>query len=187
MKKTAKVLLAVLAAGASVSAAAVAVKKYGGRKKYICKENLFREDEYYPEDEPMGDEYILTPEEEAELTGIDDRDMGIMKDDEPVPVCRRGKYLTADEADFVRFMLKGIENIGTLMDEKVSDIERICRRHTTSAEKVTDIRNLCFDRDDSKELLGLCINDIREVLSGGFPADYFEYIQDRKEGYSDGE
>ena len=121
----------------------------------------------------------------------------IMNDDEPDmdefmekhtdPIRRKGTYLTADQVDFIRFMLRGITNIGIIMDGRISDVERICRRHITAAEKVTDIRNLCFEHDDSKDLLDLCTSDIREILSGGYPHDYFDYVKDRKDGKYDGE
>lgn len=198
MKKAVKMLMGIVAAGAFVSAVALAVKKHrDSRKKYICDEC---EDEYFDEGTDDFDEYHLTPEEEEELISADDYDYGTdellseggetdmekFMEEHTAPV-RRGTYLTADQVDFIRFMMKGISNIGTIMDGRISDVERICRRHITASEKVTDIRNLCFEHDDSKDLLDLCISDIREILSGGFPHDYFDYIHDRKEGNSYGE
>ena len=196
MKKAVKVLLGIVAAGAAASAAAVAVKRHRNRREdFIFEEDdPFEEDEEYSEDDLGEDEYRLTPEEEEELISTDDYDMGITKDedlscndDATVPTRRIGKYITANQADFIDFMLKGIENIGTIMDGRISDVERICRRHITAAEKVNDIRNICLNHDDSRDLLNLCLNDIREILSGGFPHDYFDYIHDRKEGNSYGE
>ena len=200
MKKAVKVLLGIAAVGATASAVALAVKKYrDSKKKYVCDEC---EDDYFDEDpDDFDDEYHLTPEEEEELISIDDYDFGAEEfssdDDEPDmdefmekhtdPVRRKGTYLTADQVDFIRFMLRGITNIGIIMDGRISDVERICRRHITAAEKVTDIRNLCFEHDDSKDLLDLCTSDIREILSGGYPHDYFDYVKDRKDGKYDGE
>ena len=200
MKKAVKVLLGIAAAGATASAAALAVKKYrNSKKKYVCDEC---EDDYFDEEtDDFDDEYHLTPEEEEELISTDDYDFGadeFLSEDEALdmddfmekhtdPVIRKGTYLTADQVDFIRFMMRGIANIGTIMNGRISDVERICRRHITASEKVTDIRNLCFEHDDSKELLDLCISDVREVLSGGYPHDYFDYVKDRKDGKYDGE
>ena len=200
MKKAVKVLLSIAAAGTTASAAALAVKKFReSRKKYVCDEC---EDDYFDEEpDDFAEEYRLTPEEEEELISTDDYDFGAEElfsgDEKPdmdefmekytSPVRRRGTYLTADQLDFIRFMMRGLANIGTIMDGRISDVERICRRHITASEKVTDIRNLCLEHDDSKELLELCINDIREVLSGGYPHDYFDYVKDRKDGKYDGE
>ena len=200
MKKAVKVLLGIAAAGATASAAALAVKKYrDSKKKYVCDEC---EDDYFDEEtDDFDDEYHLTPEEEEELISTDDYDFGadeFLSEDEALdmddfmekhtdPVIRKGTYLTADQVDFIRFMMRGIANIGTIMNGRISDVERICRRHITASEKVTDIRNLCFEHDDSKELLDLCISDVREVLSGGYPHDYFDYVKDRKDGKYDGE
>ncbi len=200
MKKAVKVLLGIAAAGASVSAAALAVKKYrDSKKKYVCDEC---DDDYFDdESDDFDEEYHLTPEEEEELISTDDYEFGaedfLSDEEEPdmekfmeehsASVRRRGTYLTADQVDFIRFMLRGITNIGIIMDGRISDVEKICRRHITAAEKVTDIRNLCFEHDDSKELLDLCTNDIREILSGGYPHDYFDYVKDRKDGKYDGE
>ena len=196
MKKAVKVLLGIAAVGAT----ALAVKKYrDSKKKYVCDEC---EDDYFDEDpDDFDDEYHLTPEEEEELISTDDYDFGtgeFLSEDEALdmddfmekhtdPVRRKGTYLTADQVDFIRFMMRGIANIGTIMNGRISDVERICRRHITASEKVTDIRNLCFEHDDSKELLDLCISDVREVLSGGYPHDYFDYVKDRKDGKYDGE
>lgn len=203
MKKAVKVLLGIVAAGAAASAAVVAVKKHRNRHEDFVfeKDDPFEEDEEYSEDDLGDDEYSLTPEEEEELIVTDDYDFGtdapLAEDDDSdmdrfieehtAPVRRRGTYLTADQVDFIRFMMKGISNIGTIMDGRISDVERICRRHITAAEKVNDIRNLCLEHDDSKDLLDLCISDIREVLSGGYPHDYFDYVKDRKDGKCDGE
>ena len=200
MKKAVKVLLGIAAAGATASAAALAVKKYrDSKKKYVCDEC---EDDYFDEEpDDFDEEYHLTPGEEEELISTDDYDFGadeFLSEDEALdmddfmekhtdPVIRKGTYLTADQVDFIRFMMRGIANIGTIMNGRISDVERICRRHITASEKVTDIRNLCFEHDDSKELLDLCISDVREVLSGGYPHDYFDYVKDRKDGKYDGE
>ena len=203
MKKAVKVLLGIVAAGAAASAAAIAVKKHRNRHESFAfeEDDPFEEDEECSEDD-LGDyEYTLTPEEEEELISIDDYDFGgegFPFEDEgsdmdrfmekhTAPVVKRGTYLTADQVDFISFMMKGISNIGTIMDGRISDVERICRRHITAAEKVNDIRNLCLEHDDSKDLLDLCISDIREVLSGGYPHDYFDYVKDRKDGKCDGE
>ena len=200
MKKAVKVLLGIAAVGATASAAALAVKKYrDSKKKYVCDEC---EDDYFDEEpDDFDEEYHLTPEEEEELISTDDYDFGadeFLSEDEALdmddfmekhtdPVIRKGTYLTAEQVDFIRFMMRGIANIGTIMNGRISDNERICRRHITASEKVTDIRNLCFEHDDSKELLDLCISDVREVLSGGYPHDYFDYVKDRKDGKYDGE
>ena len=45
MKKAVKVLLGIAAAGASVSAAALAVKKYrDSKRKYVCDDDYFDEE-----------------------------------------------------------------------------------------------------------------------------------------------
>ena len=196
MKKAVKVLLGIAAAGAVASATVAAVTK---KRRTRSEDFVFEEDD--PFDDDSDDEYTLTPEEEEELISTDDYDFGAEEfssdDDEPDmdefmekhtdSVRRKGTYLTADQVDFIRFMLRGITNIGIIMEGRISDVERICRRHITAAEKVTDIRNLCFEHDDSKDLLDLCTSDIREILSGGYPHDYFDYVKDRKDGKYDGE
>lgn len=195
MKKAVKVLHGIVAAGASASAAALAVKKYMDSKKvYVCDEDEEddSEDEDIFGDDPLGDDtYDFGNDDQVSspyeyLSEEEMLDMGSLTDEDDVSV-RMGKYLTADQVDFIGFMLKGITNIGTIMDGRISDVDRICRRHITAAEKVSDIRNLCFEHDDSKDLLDLCVNDIREVLSGGYPHDYFDYVKDRKDGKYDGE
>ena len=163
MKKAVKVLLGIAAVGATASAAALAVKKYrDSKRKYVCDEC---DDDYFDEEQDdFDEEYHLTPEEEEELISTDDYDFGteelLSEDEEPDmdefmekhtdPVRRKGTYLTADQVDFIRFMLRGITNIGIIMEGRISDVERICRRHITAAEKLTDIRNLCFEHDDDK-------------------------------------
>ena len=197
MKKAVKVLLGIAAVGAVASAAVAVVTK---KRRIKSEDFVFEEDDPF-EDDDSDDEYTLTPEEEEELISTDDYDFGteeLLSEDEESdmdefmekhtdPVRRKGTYLTADQVDFIRFMLRGITNIGIIMDGRISDVERICRRHITAAEKVTDIRNLCFEHDDSKDLLDLCTSDIREILSGGYPHDYFDYVKDRKDGKYDGE
>ena len=196
MKKAVKVLLGIAAVGAVASAAVAVVTK---KRRNRSEDFVFEEDDPFEDD--SDDEYTLTPEEEEELISTDDYDFGteelLSEDGEPDmdefmekhtdPIRSRGTYLTADQVDFIRFMLRGITNIGIIMDGRISDVERICRRHITAAEKVTDIRNLCFEHDDSKDLIDLCTSDIREILSGGYPHDYFDYVKDRKDGKYDGE
>ena len=80
MKKAVKILLGIAAAGASVSAAALAVKKYrDSKRKYVCDEC---DDDYFDEEpDDFDEEYHLTPEEEEELISTDDHDFGASDDD----------------------------------------------------------------------------------------------------------
>ena len=171
MKKAVKVLLGIVTAGASASAAALAVKKYrDSRKKYICDEC----EEDYSDD--FDDEYHLSPEEEEELVSTDDHDFGTSDDDYYLGMCDGGASLDEEETDFVRYLLDGINNVGYLMNSRYEDIERICRRRNiTATEKFEQIRAICQAGKENYELIGGCIEDIKDIIDGKYPDDYWEF------------
>ena len=180
MKKAVKILLGIAAAGASVSAAALAVKKYrDSKKKYVC------DDDYFDE------EYHLTPEEEEELISTDDHDFGA-SDDDYYP----GKYadisiLEKEEVAFIKYILEGIRNVGYLMNVKFEDIERLCRRRNISnAEKLEQIRAICTAGKDNNDLLNGCVEDISDMVSENTPEDFWDFLEDytkKKEDENDAE
>ena len=190
MKKAVKVLLGIAAAGASVSAAALAVKKYRDSKKmYVCDEC---DDDYFDdESDDFNEEYHLTPEEEEELISTDDHDFGA-SDDDYYP----GKYadisiLEKDEVAFIKYILEGIRNVGYLMNVKFEDIERLCRRRNISnAEKLEQIRAICMAGKDNNDLLDGCVEDISDMVSENTPEDFWDFLEDytkKKEDKNDAE
>lgn len=165
MKKAVKVLLGIAAAGASVSAAALAVKKYrDSKKKYVCDEC---DDDYFDdESDDFDEEYHLTPEEEEEL-------------------------ISTEEVAFIKYILEGIRNVGYLMNEKFEDIERLCRRRNISnAEKLEQIRAICMAGKDNNDLLDGCVEDISDIVSENTPEDFWDFLEDytkKKEDENDAE
>ena len=190
MKKAVKVLLGIVAAGASVSAAALAVKKYrDSKRKYVCDEC---DDDYFDEEpDDFDEEYHLTPEEEEELISTDDHDFGA-SDDDYYP----GKYadisiLEKEEVAFIKYILEGIRNVGYLMNVKFEDIERLCRRRNISnAEKLEQIRAICMAGKDNNDLLDGCVEDISDMVSENTPEDFWDFLEDytkKKEDENDAE
>ena len=98
----------------------------------------------------------------------------------------QGIYLTADEAGFLKYILEGIENIGILTDSRIAEVEKLARkRKIPHTDRIREIKNACEGWDSDRELLQQCINDIREVLEGGFPEDFLEYVSDSQAAGSD--
>lgn len=191
MKKVAKVLLGIAAAGASVSAAALAIKKYrDSRKKYLCDEY---KDDYFDEahDDVCDEEYHLTPEEEEELIGMDDYEFAASDDDYYPGKCDDISILEKDEVAFIKYILEGIRNVGYLMNAKFEDIERLCRRRNISnAEKLEQIRAICLAAKDNNDLMDSCIEDISGMVSENTPEDFWEFMEDytnKKEDDKDAE
>ena len=180
MKKSVKVLLSLLAAGASVSAVTLAVKKHSGR----CGKPAY---EGTPEDGFGEDEECFPDlEEEYEPDGTDEYGLADTDGDGNPAAQRHGTYLTADEADFLRYILEGIGNIVTLTGYRLDDIGRLARkRKITNAERIREIGKICAGWNDDRELLERCINDIGEVLGGSYPADFFEYMDRGQDGSND--
>ena len=97
-----------------------------------------------------------------------------------------GIYLTANEAGFVRYILEGIENIGIITDNRIAGVEKLTRkRKISNADRIREIKNACEGWNSDRELFQQCINDIREVLEGGFPNDLVEYINSSRMADSD--
>lgn len=174
MKKNVKVLMAVFAAGAAACATTAAVKKYmDKRKKYCCAES--------EEEDCLGDEdYSFTPEEEAEIDGLNDYDSSVSEDGD---CC----FFQSDAA-FIRYMLEGIRNVSAVMKARTEDVERIIRRRNISnAEKVSEIQHLCSQYEDNLNLINRCAEDVDCMFDGKIPDDYFDYIvKHDKEEKSDG-
>lgn len=165
MKKAVKVMMAVLAAGATVSALILAVKKYRSKRKKYSYGNCGKED-IFGDDE----EYAFTPGEEDELDGMDEYDPS---DSHEEGDC----YLLKDEVAFVKYMLDGIKNVGTILNARVEDIERLARRRNiAAADKVSEIRCLCLQNEDNRELMNHCIEDIVSLIDGKTPDDYYDFI-----------
>lgn len=171
MKKTGKILLSAIAAGAAVSAAAFMAKKNGGGCQKpasdVNPEDGFWEDgEYFPE-----------PEEESAAAGNDGPAPLAVHGEEKPAAHGHGICLTADEAGFLRYILDGIGNVLFLTDCRIADIGKLARkRKITNTDRIREIRNACEGWDSDRELLEQCVNDVREVLEGGFPEDLLEYI-----------
>ncbi|MBP3265973.1 MAG: hypothetical protein J6L84_03380 [Clostridiales bacterium] len=196
MKKAVKVLLGIVAAGASASAAAIAVKKYrDSRKKYICDEC----EEDYSDD--FDGEYHLTPEEEEELLSTDDYDFGaednsVKTDEENIPEYKKlgmdyeVSILEPVDVAFAKYMLEGIRNIGRIMYGRMEDIERLTRRRNISnSDKLNQIRHLCAQNKENYELLCRCADDVEGTVCEKIPDDFWEFYSDyeEREGNSDGE
>ena len=175
MKKTGKILFGMPAAGAAISAAAFAVKKHNDR----CGKPV-------PDMEPddgFWEEYFPGQEEgvpsESDAPGSADMDG-------EENTAARGIYLTASEAGFLRYILEGIENIGIITDNRIAGVEKLTRkRKISNADRIREIKNACEGWNSDRELLQQCINDIREVLEGGFPNDLVEYINSSRTADSD--
>lgn len=172
MKKTGKILFSMAAAGASISAAAFAVKKYHDR----CGKPA----SVMEPDDGFWEEYFSN-QEESEPSGSDGS--GSPDVDREENPAARGIYLTANEAGFLRYILEGIENIGILTDSRIAGVEKLSRkRKISNTDRIREIKNACEGWNSDRELLQQCINDIREVLEGGFPNDLVEYISSRTAG-----
>ena len=176
MKKTGKILFSMAAAGAAISAAAFAVKKYNDR----CGKPA-------PDMEPddgFWEEYFSN-QEESGTSGSDGSGSPTADGEEKNPAAR-GIYLTANEAGFLRYILEGIENIVILTDNRIAGVEKLTRkRKISNTDRIREIKNACEGWNSDSELLGQCINDIREVLEGGFPNDLAEYINSSRTAGSD--
>ena len=199
MKNAVKVLLGIAAAGASVSATALAVKKYrDSKKKYVCDEC---EDDYFDEDpDDFDDEYHLTPEEEEELISTDDYDFGAegnttnteesnIPEYEKVGMDYEVSILTPVNVAFAKYMLEGVRNIGRIMYGRIDDIERLSRRRNISnADKLNQIRHLCAQNKENYELLCRCADDVEGTVCEKIPDDFWEFYEDyEREGKYDGE
>ena len=183
MKKAVKVLLGIAAAGASASAAALAIKKYrDGHKKYTdgC-------DDFFTEEDPdtdFDDDYDFPPEEEESLIGTDDSDTAEGDDTASNMV-----VLDKDGVAFIKYLADGIKSVAYLLDARNEDIERLIRRRNISnADKLAQIRALCAAGRDNVDLLNGCAEDISDVVSEKIPEDFWEFIMnDNKEDMEDGE
>ena len=202
MKKAVKVLLGIAAAGATASAAALAVKKYkNSRKKYVCNEFDECEDDYFDEEpDDFDDEYHLTPEEEEELISTDDYDFGAegnptnteesnLPEYEKVGMDYEVSILTPVNVAFAKYMLEGVRNIGRIMYGRIDDIERLSRRRNISnADKLNQIRHLCAQNKENYELLCRCADDVEGTVCEKIPDDFWEFYEDyEREGKYDGE
>jgi len=176
MKKTGKILFSMVAAGAAISAAVSAVKKYHDR----CGKS---EPDIEPDD-GFWEEYFSNQENES-VPSESDESASPAVDREKTPAAQ-GIYLTADESGFLRYILEGIENIGILTDSRIAEVEKLARkRKIPNTDRIREIKNACEGWDSDRELLEQCIKDIREVLEGGFPKDFLEYISDSQTADSD--
>ena len=199
MKKEVKVLLGIAAVGTSVSAVALAVKKYrDSKKKYVCDEC---EDDYFDEEpDDFDDEYHLTPEEEDELISTDDYDFGAegnptnteesnIPEYEKVGMDYEVSILTPVNVAFAKYMLEGVRNIGRIMYGRIDDIERLSRRRNISnADKLNQIRHLCAQNKENYELLCRCADDVEGTVCEKIPDDFWEFYEDyEREGKYDGE
>ena len=118
MKRTGKILFSMAAAGAAISAAAFAAKKYNDR----CGKPA-------PDMEPddgFWEEYFSN-QEESGTSGSDGSGSPTADGEEKNPAAR-GIYLTANEAGFLRYILEGIENIGILTDSRIAGVEKLTDR-----------------------------------------------------------
>lgn len=176
MKRTGKILFGMAAAGAAISAAAFAVKKYNDRCGKPASD--------MEPDDGFWEEYFSN-QEESGTSGSDGPGSPTADGEEKNPAAR-GIYLTANEAGFLRYILEGIENIGILTDSRIAGVEKLARkRKISNTDRIREIKNACEGWDSDGELLGQCINDIREVLEGGFPNDLVEYINSSRTAGSD--
>ena len=117
MKKTGKILFSMAAAGAAISAAAFAAKKYNDR----CGKPV-------PDMEPddrFWEEYFSS-QEESVPSGSDGP--GSADADGEENTAARGIYLTANEAGFLRYILEGIENIAIITDSRIAGVEKLARK-----------------------------------------------------------
>ena len=170
MRKAVKVMMAVLAAAATASAFTLQVKEYRSKRKKYSYDDCGEKD-IFGDDE----EYAFTSEEEDELFGMDEYDSGDSHDEGDC-------YLLKDEVDFVKYMLDGVKNVGTIMNARVDDIERLSRRRNIAAEdKVSEIRCLCLQNADNQELMNHCIEDIVSMMDGKTPDDYYDFILHKEE------
>jgi hypothetical protein len=175
MKRTGKILFGMAAAGAAITAATFAVKKYNDRcgkpASDMEPDDGFWE-EYFPNQEgsePSGSDGPGSPDVDGE--------------ENPAA---RGIYLTANEAGFLRYILEGIENVEILTDSRIAGVEKLTRkRKISNTDRIREIKNACEGWNSDRELLRQCINDIREVLEGGFPNDLVEYINSSRTAGSD--
>ena len=176
MKRTGKILFSMAAAGTAISVAAFAVKKYNDR----CGKPA---SDMEPDDR-FWEEYFSN-QEESGTSGSDGPGSPTADGEEKNPAAR-GIYLTANEAGFLRYILEGIENIGIITDSRIAGAEKLSRkRKISNTDRIREIKNTCEGWDSDRELLGQCINDIREVLEGGFPNDLAEYINSSRTAGSD--
>lgn len=175
MKKTGRILFSMAAAGAAISAAAFTVKKYNER----CGKSVSGMEP----DDGLWEEYF--PNQEESVPSESDRFASPAVDGEDNPAAQ-GIYLTADEAGFLRYILDGIDNIGILTDSRIAEVGKLARkRKIPNTDRIREIKNACEGWDSDRELLQQCINDIREVLKGGFPDDFLEYISSSRTAGSD--
>lgn len=175
MKRTGKILFGMAAAGAAISAAAFAIKKYNDRCGKPASD--------MEPDDGFWEEYF-SGQKENEPSGSDGT--GSPATDGEENPAARGIYLTADEAGFLRYILEGIENIGIITDSRIAGVEKLSRkRKISNTDRIREIKNACEGWDSDRELLQQCINDIREVLEGGFPNDLAEYINSSRTAGSD--
>lgn len=166
MKKTGKILFSMAAAGAAVSAAAFAVKKYHDR----CGKSAPDEES----EEEFWEEYFSNQEESVPSESDESGSSAVDGEENPAS---QGIYLTAEKAAFLRYILEGIENIGIITDSRITRVEKLARkRKIPNTERIREIKNICEGWNSDRELLQQCINDIREVLEGGYPDDFLEYI-----------
>lgn len=167
MKKTGKILFSMAMAGAAISVVA-----------FMAKKHTVRHGKPAPDTEP---DDVFEKDKEYFPDFLRD-DFGV---EEENPMAQ-GIYLTADEAGFLRYILEGIENIGILTDSRIVEIEKLARkRKIPHTDRIRDIKNACEGWNSDRELLQQCINDIREVLEGGFPEDFLEYVSDSQMAGSD--
>lgn len=167
MKRTGKILFSMAAAGAAISAAA-----------FMAKKHTVRHGKPAPDTEPND---VFEKNEEYFPDFLQDG-FGV---EEETPA-EQGIYLTADEAGFLKYILEGIENIGILTDSRIAEVEKLARkRKIPHTDRIREIKNACEGWDSDRELLQQCINDIREVLEGGFPEDFLEYVSDSQAAGSD--
>lgn len=171
MKKTGKILLSIIAAGTAVSAVAFIAKKNGGGcgkpvSDVNPEDGFWEDEEYFPE-----------PEGESIDAGSDGHASPAVHGEEKPAAHGKGVYLTADEAGFLRYILEGIGNVLFLTDCRIADIGKLARkRKIPNTDRIREIKNACEGWDSDRELLEQCVNDVREVLDGGFPKDFIEYI-----------
>jgi len=169
MKKTGKILFSMAAAGAAISAAAFAVKK--------CRDRCGKSAPDIELDDEFWEEYFSNQEESVPSGSDESASPAVDEEENPA---EHGIYLTADRAGFLRYILEGIENIGILTDIRFAGVEKLARkRKISNTERIREIKNACEGWNSDRELLQQCINDIREVLEGGFPDDFVEYISSR--------
>jgi hypothetical protein len=175
MKTTGKILFSMAAAGAAIFAAVSAVKKHNDRRGKS-------EPDMEPDD-GFWEEYFPN-QEESVPSGSDGPGFPDAGGEENAAA--QGIYLTADELRFLGYILEGIENIRILTDSRIAGVEKLVRkRKIPNTDRIREIKNACEGWDSDRELLKQCINDIREILEGGFPDDFLEYISNSQTAGSD--